>query len=126
MFNDDMPRAPKAWGAPLKQQPSGSSTPRLFNTDFFSLGYIFRQRMQTYTCQVSDPMEADLFYVPYYAGWDAWRPPPGKCSASQHLLDALNKIKVPDTDTSFVQRHRGQVGVECMGWRGEVGMPVYI
>lgn len=42
-----------------------------YGTDAYMLEVIFYERMQTYSCRTSDPAEADLFFIPYFAGLDA-------------------------------------------------------
>ncbi|KAL2612232.1 hypothetical protein R1flu_023924 [Riccia fluitans] len=41
-----------------------------YRTDQFSLDLMFHERMRKYPCATDDPEIADLYYVPYYVGWD--------------------------------------------------------
>lgn len=44
-----------------------------YATDLTMLEVVFHSRMKKYQCLVSDPEEADAFYIPYYIGLDALR-----------------------------------------------------
>ncbi|KAL3683135.1 hypothetical protein R1sor_001157 [Riccia sorocarpa] len=49
-----------------------------YRTDQFSMDILFHERIRKYPCLTEDPDSADLYYAPYYVGWDVleylWRP----------------------------------------------------